>query len=175
MDGGINRALVPGLVPPTSQAYRDGMAHVAGHVHVVTTAGSAGTSGFTAIAVASVSDDPPMLLVCLNRKSANGGLIAENGVFAVNALPAGQEVLAEAFAGRTGLSGRERFSEGRWSALATGSPVLESALVSFDCTVVDMRPVATHSIIVGRVEAIRIGPAGPALAYFDRAYRPIPR
>ncbi len=81
MDGGTVRSMIPGVLAASSQAYRDGMAHVAGHVHVVTTAGAAGTSGFTAIAVASVSDDPPMLLVCLNRKSANGDLIGRNGVF----------------------------------------------------------------------------------------------
>ncbi|MCZ8314447.1 flavin reductase family protein [Phreatobacter sp.] len=175
MDGGTVRSMIPGVLAATSQAYRDGMAHVAGHVHVVTTAGAAGTSGFTAIAVASVSDDPPMLLVCLNRKSANGDLIGRNGVFAVNALPSGAEGLAETFAGRRGLAGAERFREGSWTPLVTGSPTLDTALVSFDCRVEEMRPMATHHILIGRVEAVRIGPAGAALAYFDRAYRPIPR
>lgn len=163
------------ILGPGPQAYRDGMAHVAGHVHVITTAGPAGTSGFTAIAVASVSDDPPTLLVCLNRQSANGRLIEANGVFAVNALPAGAEALAETFAGRRGLAGAERFSAGTWSALSTGAPALDAALVSFDCRLVEMRPIATHVVMIGRVEALRVGPAGPALAYFDRAYRPIPR
>jgi flavin reductase (DIM6/NTAB) family NADH-FMN oxidoreductase RutF len=175
MDGGMNSPMTPGVLNASPQAYRDGMAHVAGHVHVVTTAGAAGTSGFTAIAVASVSDDPPTLLVCLNRKSANGGLIEANGVFAINALPAGAEVLAETFAGRRGLAGAARFGAGVWTQLVTGSPVLEGALVSFDCRLVELKPMATHAIVIGRVEAVRIGPAGAALAYFDRAYRPIPR
>ncbi len=175
MDGGTNRSMIPGVLAATSQAYRDGMAHVAGHVHVITTGGPAGISGFTAIAVASVSDEPPTLLVCLNRKSANGALIEKNGVFAVNALPAGAETLAETFAGRRGLTGAERFREGLWTPLATGSPTLDSALVSFDCRLVEMRSMATHHIVIGQVEAVRIGPDGAALAYFDRAYRPIPR
>lgn len=175
MDGGASRSMIPGVRAASPQAYRDGMAHVAGHVHVITTAGPAGTSGFTAIAVASVSDEPPTLLVCLNRKSANGALIASNGVFAVNALPAGAEGLAETFAGRRGHVGAERFGEGTWSPLATGAPTLDTALVTFDCRLVEMRAMATHHILIGQVEAVRIGPTGPALAYFDRAYRPIPR
>ncbi len=167
MDGGASRSMIPGVRAASPQAYRDGMAHVAGHVHVITTAGP--------IAVASVSDEPPTLLVCLNRKSVNGALIASNGVFAVNALPAGAEGLAETFAGRRGHAGAERFSEGTWAPLATGAPTLETALVTFDCRLVEMRAMATHHILIGQVEAVRIGPAGPALAYFDRAYRPIPR
>jgi flavin reductase (DIM6/NTAB) family NADH-FMN oxidoreductase RutF len=175
MEGGSSRALIPGVLSATPQAYRDGMAHVAGHVHVVTTAGQAGTSGFTAIAVASVSDDPPTLLVCLNRKSANGALIEANGVFAINALPADAEALAETFAGRRGLAGAARFAAGAWTPLITGSPTLDTALVSFDCRLIEMKHIATHVIMIGQVEAIRIGPTGPALTYFDRAYRPIPR
>lgn len=175
MDGGMNQRMAPGLDAATPQAYRDGMAHVAGHVHVITTAGQAGTSGFTAIAVASVSDDPPTLLVCLNRKSVNGDLIARNGVFAVNALPAGAENVAETFAGRTGLTGAARFAVGAWTPFSTGAPTLDTALAAFDCRLIEMKPMATHAIIIGRVEAIRLGPAGAALAYFDRAYRPIPR
>lgn len=175
MEGGTNRSMIVPGASITPEAYRDGMASVAGHVHLVTTAGPAGTSGFTAIAVASVSDDPPTLLVCLNRKSANGGLIEANGVFAINALAGGAEVLAETFAGRRGLAGAARFKEGQWSPLATGSPTLETALVAFDCRVIEIKPVATHTIIIGRVEALRVGPDGPALAYFGRGYRSIER
>jgi flavin reductase (DIM6/NTAB) family NADH-FMN oxidoreductase RutF len=175
MEGGTNRSLILPGAAVTPEAYRDGMASVAGHVHLITTAGPAGTSGFTAIAVASVSDDPPTLLVCLNRKSANGGLIEANGVFAVNALGSDAEVLAETFAGRRGLSGAARFKEGLWTPLVTGSPTLDTALVSFDCRVIDAKPIATHTIFIGRVEAIRLGADGPALAYFGRGYRQIDR
>lgn len=175
MDGGMDQAFVSVGLGASPEAYRDGMAQVAGHVHVITTAGAAGTSGFTAIAVASVSDNPPMLLFCINRQSANGPLVEANGVFALNALAAGATGLAETFAGRTGLKGAERFGEGRWMTLVTGAPVLETALASFDCRVVEARPIATHLVVIGRVEAVRTGGEGAALAYFGRAYRDIPR
>lgn len=175
MDGGMELELAAVGLAATPEAYRDGMAQVAGHVHVITTAGPAGTSGFTAIAVASVSDNPPMLLFCINRASTNGPLVEANGVFAVNALPAGATDLAEAFAGRRGLKGAERFQEGSWGELVTGAPILQTSLASFDCRVVEARPIATHLVVIGKVEAVRTSGQGDALAYFGRAYRDIPR
>ena len=72
-------------------------------------------AGFTATAVASVSDRPPTLLLC-----ANGGppaprpdALLRNGVFSVNTLSFDDEALAEVFAGRTELQGDARFEEGR--------------------------------------------------------------
>lgn len=173
MDGGHFNPSKPGSVTLTPSAYRDAMAEIAGQVHVVTTAGPAGTSGFTAIAVASVSDEPPTLLVCLNAKSANGALIEANGCFAVNPLAGNQSDLAETFAGRRGLTGPARFDGLALERLVTGAPLIAQALAGFDCTLLDIRQVATHRIIIGRVEAVRLGPGGPALSYFRRGYRPV--
>ena len=68
------------------QAYRDAMAHFAGAVHVVTTDGPAGQRGATVIAACSVSDTPPMILVCLNRENPKNELFVKNGRFALNTL-----------------------------------------------------------------------------------------
>lgn len=175
MDGGANPKRFETLAGASPQAYRDAMACVAGQVHIVTTAGPAGVSGFTAIAVASISDDPPTLLVCLNAKSANGGLIEANGRFAVSALPEGAAELAETFAGRTGLSGEARFGLGAWLAGPTGAPLLSGATANFDCELMEMRRVATHHILMGRVVAARASGASGALVYFGRDYRIVRR
>ncbi|NJL08392.1 MAG: flavin reductase [Methylacidiphilales bacterium] len=156
------------LVP--AQTFRDGMSRVGAAVHIITTGGAAGRAGFTATAVASVADDPPTVLVCLNRNGRSGAVLAENGVFCVNTLAAEHQALADVFAGRGGIGGEERFLHGTWEHLATGAPVLSGALVAFDCRVVDLRPVATHQILIGQVEAIRLGPARPGLLYANRAY-----
>ena len=66
--------------------YRDAMARFAGAVHVVTTDGPAGKRGVTAIAACSVSDNPPTVLVCLNRENPNNDSFVKNGVFALNTL-----------------------------------------------------------------------------------------
>lgn len=151
--------------------FRDAMARLGAAVHVVTTAGPAGRTGFTATAVCSVSDQPPTLLVCLNRRSRGTPVLRENRVFCVNTLGAEAEAIADVFAGRGGEAAEERFSAGDWMALATGAPVLRSAVVAFDCRTVDVKTVATHNVFFAAVEAIHIGEPGPALVYHERAYK----
>jgi flavin reductase len=151
-------------------AFRDAMSRLGAAVHVVTSAGPAGTTGFTATAVSSVSDQPATLLVCLNRRSNSAPLLSANGVFCVNTLRADEEAIADLFAGRTG-NRAERFATGEWITLATGAPVLVTAVVAFDCRVIEIKAVASHNVIFGAVEAVRLGPPGAALVYHERAYK----
>src|SRR5262245_66357120 len=74
--------------------FREAMSRLGAAVHVVTSAGPAGRTGFTATAVASVSDAPPTLLVCLNRRSISAPLPNANRVVCVNTPPAGGEAVA---------------------------------------------------------------------------------
>jgi flavin reductase len=151
-------------------AFRDAMSRLGAAVHVVTSAGPAGATGFTATAVSSVSDQPATLLVCLNRRSNSAPLLSANGVFCVNTLRADEEAIADLFAGRTG-NRAERFATGEWITLATGAPVLVTAVVAFDCRVIEIKAVASHNVIFGAVEAVRVGPPGAALVYHERAYK----
>jgi flavin reductase len=151
--------------------FREAMSKLGAAVHVVTTAGPGGKAGFTATAVCSVSDAPPTLLVCLSRKSQGGPILRDNMVFCVNTLGAECETLADVFAGRTDVARAERFAKGEWSSLITGAPVLASAVVAFDCRVLEIKAVASHNVIFGAVVDIRLGSAGPALVYHERAYK----
>ena len=153
--------------------FREAMSRLGAAVHVVTTAGPAGKTGFTATAVCSVSDAPPTVLVCINRKSQNGLMMRENGVFCVNTLGAGEEKLADLFAGRSGAQLAERFSLGEWTTLKTGAPVLASAIVAFDCRSIETKAMASHNVVFGAVEAVRMGKSGPVLVYHERAYKPV--
>jgi flavin reductase len=153
--------------------FREAMSRLGAAVHVVTTAGPGGRTGFTATAVCSVSDQPPTLLVCLNRKSQSAPVLAQNGVLCVNTLGAGDAAMADMFAGRTGAQAAERFNVGEWSTLATGAPVLTSAVVAFDCRIAEIKAVASHNVIFCAVEAVRLGPASTALVYHDRAYKQV--
>ena len=152
-------------------AFREAMSRLGAAVHVVTTVGLAGKTGFTATAVCSVSDRPAMLLVCLNRRSTSAPLLAQNG--GVNTLGAGEEKLADLFAGRSGAQLTERFSLGEWTTLKTGAPVLASAIVAFDCRAVETKAMASHNVVFGAVEAVRMGRSGPVLVYHQRAYKPV--
>jgi flavin reductase (DIM6/NTAB) family NADH-FMN oxidoreductase RutF len=159
-----------GPVMPDSLEFREGMSRVAGAVHLVTTDGPSGRAGFTATAVTPVTDSPASLLVCVNTTSRSAQALLANRVFCVNTLGAEDRALADIFAGRTGLQGQERFSAGTWDLLETGSPALTTGLVSFDCRVSDARIVATHHVIIGEIERIRLGAPHPALVYQGRFY-----
>lgn len=152
--------------------YRDGMSRVGGAVHVVTTGGKAGRAGFTATAVAAVSDDPATLVVCLHATSQSVPVLSGNGVFCVNTLAGDEAALADIFAGRTGLYGEARFSAGDdlWSQLVTGSPVLSRALVAFDCRLIEATRVATHHVLMGEIVGLTMAGRGPGLIYKDRSY-----
>ncbi len=148
--------------------FRDGMSLLTTAVNVITTEGSAGTHGFTASAVCSVTDTPPTLLVCMNQTSRSHAHFIENKILSVNVLGAQHESISNAFASK--LSSQERFEYGSWSQLKTGAPVLEDALVSFDCEIEDIQQVGTHSVFMCRVVAIRQSEQEESLVYFNRAY-----
>jgi hypothetical protein len=101
--------------------FREAMSRLGAAVHIVTTQGKAGKAGFTATAVASVSDTPPTILVCLNRKSQITPVMRENKVFCVNTLASHDEELANVFAGRKGHFMADRFEHGDWATLETGA------------------------------------------------------
>jgi flavin reductase len=151
--------------------FREAMSRLGAAVHVITTAGPGGKTGATATAACSVTDAPPTLLMCLNRKSQTNPVVIENGVFCVNTLGATEAEIADLFAGRTGVMGSDRFSKGEWTTLSTGSPVLTSAVVAFDCRIVEVRSVGSHNVFFGAVQAVRLGPQAPALVYHERAYK----
>ena len=154
-------------------AYRDAMARLGAAVNVITTDGPAGRLGFTASAVCSVTDAPPTLLVCMNRGSTANEAFKANGVLCVNTLAASQEPLSPLFAGVGDVAMHARFTHATWSALDTGSPVLAGAVVSFDCRIVQVTEVGTHSVVFCEVQALQSGPAHEGLIYFGRAYHRI--
>lgn len=153
------------------QDYREAMSRFAGAVHVVTTGGKAGPRGLTVIAACSVSDQPPTVLVCINRQNPANDLFVENGVFALNTLSADQQAVSVAFSGVTGLSTEERFSHGEWDTISTGAPTLHGALAVFDCELVEAKDMATHRILFGKVTGLRVGDRLAPLLYHDRTYR----
>jgi flavin reductase (DIM6/NTAB) family NADH-FMN oxidoreductase RutF len=153
------------------QLYRDGMARFAAAVNIVTTSGPAGTAGFTASAVCSVTDDPPTVVVCLNRASQMHTLFQENGVFCVSTLASDQRELAEMFSRRMGVPMSDRFALPHWEKLHTGAPAVRDALACFDCRITLVQEIGTHFVLFGEVQEIRVSDRASALLYVNRAYR----
>lgn len=151
--------------------YRDAMSRYAGHVQIVTTAHEGEKRGVTITAACSVSDNPAMVLACLNASNPNNAIFSRSGHFALNSLSADQVELANAFSGRDpAMTSEKRFAMGNWGELVTGSPVLMDALAAFDCRLVELKVMATHMILIGEVMGISTGEHKPALLYMDRGY-----
>lgn len=133
---------------------RDDFRAVAGRfatgVTVVTSLDEVGDPhGLTANSFTSVSLDPPLVLVCVDRSSHSHDRILGSGFFAVNVLAAEDDGLAERF----WRWDRDRRFEGlAWRTEETGAPVLDAALAWLDCRVVDRHGAGDHTIIIGRVE-----------------------
>ena len=157
----------------SARQYREAMARVGAAVHIITTGGPAGRHGFTASAVASVTDEPPTLLVCQNRANISNAHFKANQVLCVNTLAASQEGLSRRFGGMPECDMEGRFAAAEWCDLATGAPVLQGALVSFDCRIVQAIEVGTHSWFLCEVKAIKHGTADEGLIYFGRRYHPV--
>ena len=171
MDGAFTAVGPENVRTVEPAAFREAMSRLGAAVHVITTAGPAGRAGTTATAVCSVTDAPPTLLVCLNRRSQTNPAVLQNGVFCINTLGHNGAEIADLFSGRTGIQGVDRFAAGEWSVLATGSPVLADAAVVFDCRIIEVRSVGSHNVFFGAVEMVRLGPSGPVLVYHERAYK----
>jgi flavin reductase (DIM6/NTAB) family NADH-FMN oxidoreductase RutF len=127
-------------------------------------------AGLTAPAVCSVSAGPPQLLTRVNRRTETPRVIDRSRVFAVNVLASDQQHLAQIFAGATDIYGDRRFEQAPWTELATGAPVLSSCLATFDCRVVESLVASTHSIFIGRVEALLLEPDLDPLVYVEGDY-----
>lgn len=155
--------------------FKDAMSLLSSAVNVVTTAGTAGQHGFTASAVCSVTDSPPTLLVCMNASSRSYEYFVQNKVLAVNVLAEEHEELSNTFA--SALLSDERFAKASWTKLLTGAPILQNALVSFDCQIDQIQQVGTHGIFMCKIVAIyqHGDKAHPkkGLVYFNRAYHKV--
>ncbi|RTL56535.1 MAG: flavin reductase [Rhodocyclaceae bacterium] len=152
------------------ESFKAGMRQLTAGVCLVTTQAADGSrSGLTATAVCSVSAEPPILLVCVNRDNGNYAAIRAAGRFAVNVLAAEDEDLSNRFA--SAVSGDERFHHGDWGTLASGVPVLASALASFDCTLLEVKDMGSHGVFFGQVEAVKVRSGdAPPLLYGDGSY-----
>jgi flavin reductase (DIM6/NTAB) family NADH-FMN oxidoreductase RutF len=133
----------------------------------ITTARDAGGApvGFTANSFASVSLDPPLLLVCLASTASSYPAFRSAEGFAVNILSAGQRAVSTAFATR----GVDKFAGVAWSEHATGAPVLDGAVAWFDCRMHAIVPAGDHVILIGRIVDFAANDAAP-LGYCRGAY-----
>jgi flavin reductase (DIM6/NTAB) family NADH-FMN oxidoreductase RutF len=154
----------------SSGDFRGAMRHLAGGVSVITAGRGKDVTGMTVTSVASLSVDPPTLIVSVNRDSSSWPLIKRLGFFGVNILTADQLDVAERFTGKSGLKGAARFAGAQWTTRASGVPLLVGALAAIDCEVKDIVERHSHAIVIGRVLDIEASARTAALAYWQGRY-----
>lgn len=134
-------------------------------VTVVTATGPDGPVGMTANAIASLSLDPLLLLVCFDRGARTLPVVRETGRFAVNVLSAEQEPLAARFALK---AGEEEKFRGVGHELRDGLPVLDGALAWLACDLTELVEAGDHVIGLGAVRALGAAPGDPLLWFRGR-------
>lgn len=154
----------------SSEEFRLALRHFPAGVTIVTIRAGERVHGLTVSAFASVSADPPMIMVIIeNRHHAYTLLEETDAVFAVNILGEDQSELSNRFAW---TKDEDRFAMGNWSQAETGAPILVDALAWLDCRIHARYPAGSHTIYVGTVEASNVPLAeAPPLIYWNRGYR----
>jgi flavin reductase len=130
--------------------------------------------GMTANAFASVSLDPLLVLICVDKTAGMHGLLPEAQGFAVTVLAAEQEELSSWFASADRPAGVDQFDAISWDpAPVTGSPVLCDGVAFVDCTVTERHEGGDHSIFLGQVVDLGVlrEDADPLLYYGGRYRR----
>ena len=156
---------------PTPKEFRDAMRAFVGTCSVITVGDGADASGLVVTSAISLSAEPPLLLACVNRSSSSYPLLEKYGRFGWSSLGATHQEVAERFSGFGGAKGAARYEGAAWETAVTGARLLPGAPTAFDCTVEEMIDRATHSILIGRVQAVRRCPDAGALIYWDGVYR----
>ena len=147
-------------------AFRSALRRFASGVTIVTVAAGDELHGMTASSFASVSLDPPLVLVCLDKASRTLTLVSETKTFAVNVLRAAQQEVSRAFS-RPGL---KPFASVAHRAGRNGAPVLDDAIAVLECTTFRVFEAGDHEVVLGEVTAAATR-AGDPLVYYDGAYR----
>jgi flavin reductase (DIM6/NTAB) family NADH-FMN oxidoreductase RutF len=148
--------------------FRDVMARVPAGVVIISARTEEGYRGMTASSFVSISLDPPMVLVGLERETATRVAVAATRAFNVSVLTRSQEFIADRFAGRAPTI------EASWRDVphhlgANGLPLIEGCAAWLECRLVEIRPAGDHDICVGEVAAATAG-SGDPLILWDRAF-----
>lgn len=170
-------SLLSQFKPVSDADFRYGMRHFASAVTIVAARDGTQRAGLTATAVCSVTAAPPRLVVFVNKNVLAAQVIINSGALSVNVLSCEQELIAKVFSGMIdNVRGVARFDYGHWYELVSGSPVLDKALVNFDCRVIRIYEESTHHVFLCEVLASRVcqDQDKNALVYFNGSFFCVP-
>jgi 3-hydroxy-9,10-secoandrosta-1,3,5(10)-triene-9,17-dione monooxygenase reductase component len=148
-------------------AFRRVMGHFVTGITVVTTLAEGGPQGITVNALSSIS---------LERRRFITPAVRLTGRYAVNVLSEEQQALSDCFAGAPVQPGRDAFCGASWTPGSTGLPLIDGAIATLECTVVQTFEAGDHELFIGRVDAMsNVEPHPMPLLYYRRQYLRIQR
>ena len=162
--------LVAGCPDQQRSNFVEQMRYVPGPVALICSSSGEARTGMAATAWNSLCADPPMLLVCVNRKASVHDMITQSGKFSVNLLATDDTETVAIFSGQRGVAGKDRFTSGHWTNGPSDQPMLEDAVVGFECELVAGHSYGTHDIFIGKVRHTHRGTGGDPLIYLNGAY-----
>ncbi len=146
--------------------FRRALGHFASGVTVVTSRSEDGAlRGITVSAFSSLSLEPPLVLICIDKRASLHDHLNEGDHFAVNILAQDQELVSRRFASKD----PDRFEGLGYREGDTGAPLINGALTSLECCVTHSYPGGDHTIVIGEVLATHVSEGHP-LAYFRGGY-----
>jgi flavin reductase (DIM6/NTAB) family NADH-FMN oxidoreductase RutF len=159
---------VDSVVP---EDFKAAMASFAAGVTIVTTLNADATpQAMTATAFSSVSLNPPLCLVCIDRRSRAYVPLLRQGCFAVNILSADQQAISDRFASAVS----DRFADVHWRpGVLTACPVIVGALAVIECRLTEVHAGGDHDIILGQVHSVQVREGRP-LVYWRGRYSSLP-
>lgn len=165
----------PRPVAPLVAGLKGAMRQLTGGVSVITAGIGEEATGLTVTTAHSLSMDPPVMVISVNRNSSGYAAITKHRHFCVNILGVSQRDVAERFSGFGGIKGRDRYAGRNWSQLVTGALALEGALAAIDCEVTDVLDRYSHGLFLGEVRQVRLSDSGePQLVYRGGSYGAYP-
>jgi flavin reductase (DIM6/NTAB) family NADH-FMN oxidoreductase RutF len=135
-------------------------------VAVITTTDKAGKLyGLTMNAISSLSLDPALFLICVDKRSNTLAPMLESKAFAINILAQGQEAISNTFAGKAD----DKFANVKYRLGSLGMPLIEGAHGAAEFSVCADYPGGDHVIVVGELRSVDTGAVDPLL-YFRSKY-----
>jgi len=156
--------------------FRKVMGHFVTGITVVTTLQDGRPRGITVNALTSVSLEPPLVVVALDRRRFITPSVHETGRYAVNVLSEDQQALSDCFAGAAVEPSRDDFCGASWTPGPTGLPLLDGAIATLECTVTETFQAGDHELFVARVDSLGNAEPHPMpLLYYRRQYLKVQR
>lgn len=153
--------------------FADALSHLAATVCVASAGNGAGSLGRTVTATFSLSANPPSIVISIKADSPLAWSIAAEKGFSLAMLAEGQDLVADAFAGKIDAS--KRYLVGIWTDWPSGRPKLLGAAAALDCALSASMRVGDHMLFVGTIVATETSAHAEPLIWSHRRYHSLDR